>query len=48
MAVSKCALRLKWPVKNAATDVEHCRLLVLARETVVEDLWVQLGLSSNA
>ena len=36
MAVRKSALRLEWPVEDAAPDVEHGRLLVLAREEVVK------------
>ena len=38
MAVSKSALRPKRPIENITPDVEHCRLLVLARKIVVEDI----------
>ena len=38
MAVCNGALRLKWPVENTAPDVEHCRLLLLAREIVIEGI----------
>ena len=38
MAVSKSALRLKRPVENITPDVERCRLLVLARKIVIEDI----------
>jgi hypothetical protein len=36
MAVGKSALRLERPVEDAAPDVKHGRLLVLAHEEVVE------------
>ena len=38
MTVGKSALRLKWPVENITSNVKHCRLLVLARKIVVEDI----------
>ena len=38
MAVSKSALRLKRTVENITPNVEHCRLLILARKIVIEDI----------
>ena len=38
MAVRNSALCLKRPVENTTPDVEHCRLLALAREKVIEDI----------
>jgi len=38
MIVSKSALSLKRPLVNITPNVEHCRLLVLARKIVVENI----------
>lgn len=38
MTIRKRALRLKWPVQNITPNVEHRRLLVLARKVVVEHI----------
>ena len=38
MFVRKATLRLKRPVENITPDVEPCRLLVRAREVVVEHI----------
>ena len=43
MPVSNSALRLERPVENVAPDVEHSRLLVLAREIVVKRVVRAIG-----